>query len=343
MNAGEIWWNQIGNSLRFAGRVLSQMRDHRSVILYLPEKLPFRSDFHAAVDAGKSGFCLGRSLRRVAWKPGMEPGEFVMEELCPRSVRAEYWPGQSVAEYLAEQEQLLLNDYYVWVTGIREKGELAAWAEFVAGYDRCCGGRPNRAVFLLEYTGPEQLRTGLDRLQYRVEEYDCRVFCLQLAAALENSGAMAYQAELALSLGGKDPELCARLMEQGQALLESPEETAAAVLPDRKKAWITSRVWRAGMLLIYPVLEEFRMDFISDHQHRLQERLPVYNCDGEAITDPRDLELGVLHYMANRYFRDLSREEMERLKLCHRVRNLLAHNKPLPYGDVLKLLPQEEY
>lgn len=340
MNPGFIWWNQIGSSLRFLAQVADQMRDHVSTVLQLPGQMPWREVFYEAVDARRAGFCASRSLRRLSWEPGMDPGELVLEELCSSAVWAGYWPGESVGAYLAALEDLVLNDYYVWVTGIHEKQDLLRWARFVCDYDHHCGGRQARAVFLLEYDGPETGSIGLDTLRCRVEAHDCRVFCLELAAALENSSLRTYQAELALAIGGADPTGCARLIETGEALLMDPVGTALEVMgggPGREAA-LVSCVWRASIVLLFPVLEKFRMDFIETNYPRLLHQMPVTGCNGQVIRDPRELELGPLHHIAVHRLRDLGWEQMEDIRLCHRVRNLLAHNKPVPYEDVCRLL-----
>lgn len=338
MNPGWIWWNQIGSSLRFVERIAEHMQDTRPVILHLPENLPWQEMFDQAVDRRRVGFCESRSLRRIPARPGQEPGMTVLEELCSREVRADYWPGQSVGEYLAAREDLVLNDYYVWVTGIRTPGELLRWTEFLTDYEHHCGGRTNRAVFLLEYSGSGQIQTCVSRLCYRVEEHDCRVFCLELAAALDNSGQRAWQAELTLALGGADPERCAALLETGEALLRRPEETAAQLLNDQSGDAIASAVWKAELLLLFPVLEKFRMAFIAAHRDRLLGALPLQNSGGERITDPRELELGSLYYIAARQIRDLGEDEERNLRLFRRVRNLLAHNHTVPYEDACAVL-----
>lgn len=341
MNPGIIWWNQIGNALSFVGRVADQLQDHRPAILHIPEGLPWPEVFYEAVDRRRVEFSAHRSLRRLRWDGTTQPGDVIMEELCSPMIRAGYWPGETVGAYLAPLEDLMLNEYFVWITGIRHKQDLARWAAFVADYERHCAGRANRAVFLLEYAGADAGRPPLDLIRFRAEGYDCRVFCLELAAALGNSELRDYQAELAQCIGGGNPELCARLLEAGQTLLLEPVDTALELLGgfrEAEEARIISAVWRAGITLLFPVLEEFRMGFIREHHGRLMEHMPVTNSGGEEITDPRELEVGALYHIAFRHLRDLSREQGQLLRLCRRVRNQLAHNKPVPYEDVRELL-----
>ena len=44
---------------------------------------------------------------------------------------------------------------------------------------------------------------------------------------------------------------------------------------------IVSAVWRAAVVLLFPVLEEYRFDFILRHKTELEKYLPITNSNGE--------------------------------------------------------------
>ena len=136
MNPGAIWWGQIGNSLRLLTKVTNDLRDCQSAVLQVPQNFPWRQDFYEAIDIRRSSFGGERRMVRLSWENDMDPGEFVLNELCSNRVRADYWPGQTYAEYLGSQSELLMNDYYIWVTGIHNKADLSRWGEFVSQYGR---------------------------------------------------------------------------------------------------------------------------------------------------------------------------------------------------------------
>lgn len=349
MNAGSIWWSQIGNSLKLLSGIVSSLRDYRSVILQIPAEFPWRQDFYTAVDDRRTGFGSQRRMMHLRWEPGMEPGKFVMDECCSARVRANYWPGQTYAEYLGSQKDLVLCDYYVWVSGVHDRGELAKWAEFISQYHRSAQTLEDHAVFIIEYDGTPVDVAGVERINYRVEEYDCRVFCLEAAAALGNTVLRDYQAELALCIGGGDPELCAALLQTGDKLLHDPVKTAAQaisaacasdgrVFSNLREQQITSAAWKAAIVLLFPTLEQYRMDFVTRYETQLSRHLPISNSNGDRVTDPYDLEIGALSYIVSSADRDFTPAEAEKIRLCRRVRNLLAHNKPIPYGDVVKVV-----
>ena len=208
MNPGSIWWGQIGNSLRLLTKVTNNLRDCQSAVLQVPQDLPWRQDFYEAIDIRRSSFGGERRMVRLTWENGKEPGEFVLDELCSNRVRADYWPGQTYAEYLGSKSELLMNDYYVWVTGIHSKADVSKWGEFVSQYHNVAKQLDSSAVFVLEYDGPNTDVPGVEKIVYTVENYDCRVFSLEAAAVLGNTELRNYQAELALSICDNNPELC---------------------------------------------------------------------------------------------------------------------------------------
>lgn len=343
MNPGAIWWGQIGNSLRLLTKVTNNLRDCRSAVLRVPRNFPWRQDFYEAIDVRRSTFSGERRLMRLVWKDGVDPGEFVLDELCSNKVRADYWPGQTYAEYLGSKSELLMNDYYVWVIGIHNKVDLSKWAEFVAQYHHVAKQLDTSAVFILEYDGANEDVSGVEKIVYTVENYDCRVFCLESAVARNNTDMHTYQAELALSLGDDDPELCSTLIELGEKLLNDPVKATTGVLDllgfvGRTEQAIVSAAWKASIVLLFPVLEQFRMNFVTKHRAELKKHLPISNSNGDRVNDPFDLEVGSLCYIVTSAGKVFQPEEVETLKLCRKVRNLLAHNKVVPYEDVRKIM-----
>lgn len=343
MKPASIWWNQIGNSLRFLTRVSDSMKDCRSAVLHVPVQFPWRSECYGALDIRRSSFGCDRRLARLAWPQGADPGAFLLENLCSPEIAAGYWPGESCAAYLGGLQDIELCDCYVWVTGIHSKSDLSRWTEFIRLYEACAEPSENRAVFLLEYDGDAAEHPGIQRIEYRVESYDCRVFCLETAAALQNTQLLPYQAELAQRIGGNDPEFCAALLQQGDTLLQNPRQAVsdACVIcprfPPLTETHINSAAWKAAIVLLFPLLEQYRLDFIARYEPELCRHLPICNSNGEPITDPFDLELGPLcHILAT--CSSVSPADCEAIRLCRRVRNLLAHNKPIPCPDIRRVL-----
>ena len=349
MNAGTIWWGRMGTSIRFLNRVTDCLQESRSVILQLPERFPWREQFYEQIDFRRERFSIHRRLVRMDWRAGDSPGSFVLRELCPRSVQADYWPGQTVAEYLGSLGTLELCGFYVWIRGLRSREDLISWADFTAKYEAASSRLERRAVFVLEYEGPAHHSASLPSAAYQCDEYDTRAFCLELSSEGRDTVNRGYLVELAVRIGGDDPELCAALLSAGQWLPEDPVSVAQSVLSEQshsdgqpfarmEESGIASVVWRAAVVLLFPVLEGFRFAFISRHASELARYLPITNSNGDRVTEPFDLELGSLFYVVSTASYAFSPEEAEQVSLCRNVRNLLAHNKPVPYRDVEAVL-----
>lgn len=348
-NAGTVWWEQIGNSLRLLARVTAHLRDGRSAVLAFPSNLPWRERFYEEIDVRRAGFSMDRRLKRLAWEGGSAPGDFVLRKLCPPNVRAAYWPGQTYAAYLGSKADLLLCDSDVWITDIHGKEDLSAWTAFVSEYEQAAKELDRRAVFLLEYDGPETRCAPLDAIPCPIEAYDCRVFCLEMAADMSDQALRGYRAELALCIGNGIPELCAALLESGEGLMADPlsaaldaaETARSRGLPSWTESEINSAVWRAQVVLLFPVLERRHFDFISQYREVLAGCLPISNSNGEQVVEPFDLEIGALPYIINHAGYTFLPKEVEEIHLCRKVRNQLAHNQPASYEDVKAVLAME--
>lgn len=349
MNAGSIWWGQIGNSLRLLTKVTNNLRDCHSAVLQVPESLPWRQDFYEAVDVRRSAFSGERRLMRLQWEDHADPGEFILDELCSKRVRADYWPGQTYAAYLGSRDDILLNDYYVWITGVHSKTDIARWAEFISQYDHAAQRLENRAVYIVEYDGTPVDVVGVEKIVYTVENYDCRVFCLETAAALNNAIVRTYQAEMALCIGQNNPELCNALLNEGDSLLLNPVRVTLDCLASvtssegyqfgvQTEQQINSAAWKAAIVLLFPILEQFRLDFVVNNKDILEKHLPISNSNGDRVTDPLDLEIGSIYYIVGSSDKYFSEDTKKKIWLCRKARNLLAHNKPLSYEDVQKLI-----
>lgn len=348
MNPGEIWWGQIGNSLRFLTSVTNTLRDCHSAVLQVPQTFPWRQEFYAAVDVRRAGFCAERRLVRLPWEGDEDPGAFVLNEFCTSRTRADYWPGQSYAAYLASKDDIVLNDYYVWIAGIHNKADIVKWADFVSQYSHYSDHTEQRAIFILEYDGPGVDTPSVDRLVYNVENYDCRVFALEASSDLANTNLRNYQAELAICVSGGNPELCYELLAAGNEFLKYPNETTTGVIAKKHNSngtqyapmsemQIQSATWEASIVFLFPILERYRMEFVKENSSALKLHLPINNSNGDSVTDPFDLEIGILCYITSNDTRHFADADIVTLRLCRKIRNLLAHNKTPSYSDILHI------
>lgn len=350
MRAGDIWWGQIGNCLRALSDVAACIRDSRSVVLELPENLPWRQTFRDNAAIRRSALGGNRGLRMLSWHDGREPGEFILRELCSREERALYYPGDSCAAYLGQREDLEMNEQDIWITGIHRREDMLKWYAFLAEYERVSEPLADRAVFVLEYDGPTVPNPGVAQITFSVEDYDCRVFCLESGATLKNTDLREYQAELALRISGTDPELSWALLRTGEQLIRDPVRTAMEVIaggrssegkqfPAMSEKQILSNARRAALVIFFPVLEQWRVDCVQRHENELEHWLPITNDHGDEITDPYDLEFKDLAIFCKKPGNGFTQEEKTKVAFCRETRNKLAHNnKVLPPEDARQIL-----
>lgn len=353
MRFADIWWQQVGRSLRLCRAIVQRMENESSFVLRLPQRLPWQDAFYDRMQDSLSSLRADRTLRFLLCT-GAAPGRQILEELCTEEVRAGYWPDQSYARYLATLPEVTLDHMYVWVRQISTPGQLEQWRSFAAQYAAAAGGRDARApraLFVLEYRTENPVPVAPDEVGYEVSGGDCQVFSLEAAALAEGLPAE-YLATMAQCAGAGDPELTGALIREGEAFLRSPVAAVQQVLTrgcteagqpfaPAETETLHLRIWRAQMMVLFAQLEEKRLNYIRTNYARLKAWLPNPTDNGGTIDDPYDLEYGNLFYMTRRQDTDFSRQESEQIRLCRDVRNLLAHNELVPYEQALRLLEQE--
>ena len=202
---------------------------------------------------------------------------------------------------------------------------------------------------MLEYRGGQTAAPGLETVSYTVEERDCRVFALEATAELKNTEYPEYQAELALRIGGLDPEFVSALLARGRALLNDPVQTALKVsrtgrssrgepLPELSETTASSAAWEAALVQLFPGMERLRLRIIEDYETELLKHLPIRNSNGDTVTDPFDLDIGPLYYILKSSGGRFKKEDVLTISLCRSVRNLLAHNHIVPFESVKQLV-----
>ena len=148
---------------------------------------------------------------------------------------------------------------------------------------------------------------------------------------------------------GGNPELCYELLVAGDRFLKKPVQTVSEVSATQcssagkpydamSEQQVQSAAWEASIVLLFPILERYRMDFVQNNSAELKRHMPISNSNGDRIVDPFDLEIGGLCYITSNDAKHFSEIDINTLRLCRKVRNLLAHNKAPSYSDVVNIL-----
>jgi len=286
-----------------------------------------------------------------------DAGKFIAQRYCFKNMLDDYWPGESYAEFLAQNENISLNNTYVWIKGI-SKNDYQAWCGFVDEYESKCNPMKKHGTFLLEYfedgekSVPNYRKLHAICWEHEIKSYDYYMFCSLLVSELKCSDEVKhYIAELAFLLGERHAEFCAFLTEHKEKFAENPEKILEKCAEqfrysDGEEIQLTSLytakyiVLEAQIKNVFPVIERYRTRFITDNYDRIKSLLPIENNIGEDITEPYDVEIGGLRYMVQNKGLGVENSVWKDLKFFHDSRNKIAHNGIISYKEVKRILSQ---
>lgn len=351
-NADQIWWKQVPNVRLFTETLLDNLLAEKSVLLYDTQLLPWRPSFETQITQELK---LRDFIKTVEKLSGIdEPGAYILNHYCKTEKRTQYRPSRSYAAFLAENDDIVLHERYLWVV-ISSVEQLQAWTDFVSEYVRIRGRKNISAVFILEWAGKISLlrKKGIVplTLENYISEYDWHVFATMMASAVDTSSFMkAYLAELAVELTQGDAELCAQCILRHGAFLQEPyavldeltrtalRSDGSAFLPVKTQTEVSRCIWQAQIRTLYPMLEEYRERFVRKYIDVLRAKCPIESPFGEVYNEPVDVELGTLVYMAGCKSLQLSLEEFTILKAFRDARNKLSHLGILNFCEIEMLM-----
>lgn len=347
----QIWWNRVPNAMRFISDIANSLLNEQSIILQSREDIPWHDELTGTI---RTAVLEKDYLRRLYMVDDVsDPGAYLLEKLKPEQ-RAAYRPTKSHARFFAENDDLFLHQNYVWVRAYSQE-QLEAWGQFVSGYIKERERGKEKAVFLLEWVGTENVQPQKSIRLYSLDEYICDydriVFCtLASSSVYEPDLLRKYLTELAVRCVGEDMELCAVCMANYTAFLKTPYAAIKEILRSgvrsdancyrftKTEAEINRLTWLAQIRTIYPALEEYRESFVQKNAERIEQMLPITSAYGEVYETPSDVELGTLKFMADKGDLYIKQREYDRLTLYKNARNKLSHLTPLSIEEIRGLI-----
>ena len=100
---------------------------------------------------------------------------------------------------------------------------------------------------------------------------------------------------------------------------------------------MSRKIWLSQIRSVYPMIEEYREDFVNKHWKAIDASLPIESSFGEMCNDPQDLELGTLVFMVGCGRLYLEQREYSCLYRFKEARNRLSHLSTLTYKDICDL------
>lgn len=346
-----IWWNQVTNAVNYVSDIKRCLLEERSILLKYSSAMPWREQFE---DSVREAVKLQNADKKFVDVPAVrDPGEYLLNEFCKKEKRAEYRPSKGYAKFFAESDDIVLHDRYLWIQ-VDHVSCLDKWVSFVSEYIKERKNE-NKAVFVLEWSesGQTPLKKGIKVFSFDdyIGEYDRIVFAVLASSGIrEPLFIKNYIAELVSNVSGNDIELCSECISGYKSFLDHPLSFIRMTTERKTRsdgsnfdynkdaAEVERLIWLSQIKTVYPKLEEYREDFVHRYAGAIAKKLPMQTTYGEICTDPKDVELGTLMFMAGSGDLALSASEYEKLKRHKEARNKLSHLTALSIGEIENLI-----
>ena len=346
MNLKQIWWEKVPNVAHFLQEIQDALSQDESLLVFLPQEAPWR-DFALELIKRHIDHLPNRSLKELRAEAPVE--ETMLRHFCKEEKRVLYRKTKSIAQFLAEDDSLVLNQAIVFVDGLRAKNILA-WGTFVQDYFKYLSTTKERPVFLLIAEDETPSRTPYKELRVlhyadAVDSFDTYAFATMTASeTLKDRHEKQYMALLLATFCGNDVELCAACGEYGRAFLQNPEGILTQIMQEKRHADgrpfmahvnphdLRRGIWRTQVQIAFPILEDFRAEYTRKYQAQLQ------------ITNrqPKDIELKDFLIWAQNGTIKISNFDFQKLNRLRLDRNTLAHFGILDAEEIINLLHEGE-
>ena len=346
MDIKNIWWQRTSCGINAVNDVAEHVMNDESTLILCKVKLPWKDRFHDSIK--EEIRTSNKSFAFFRGKDIPEPGRFLFDNYCPEELQTEFWPAAdySYPHFLAEQDNILLNQRIIVVSDIDSQNAVNSWISFIDAYKKTCaslGKEAQRAVFVLEYngTGPVTGSRNISNISFAPTEIDIYTYNIIITRKYDLSPALnKYLAELITALAGSNIVLNGLLAEQGPQLMALPYPTYTEVAdgnPDTETERLSdaatdARVRLAQLKALYPVVEQKRCELIEKYLEKIEKTLPWKNDYGEKRDDPYDFELRDIVFKFDEI--GVSHEDRELVKVLKDIRNSLAHNRTLSYKEI---------
>ena len=334
---GKIWWEDLNGPRRFLVEAADKLSGGQSVVLSLPERVPWSETMRDVLER-----LLSKGTQTInvidAEDISTEPQEYVMEEFCANKDGFRPYSKKAYAKFLAESTGIALNDSCIWIRNATS-AQVDSWFTFIADYQNFLSGKRG-GVFLLETIGELSNKFGVEVLSYgdKVSGYDSFAFNIFTAADFGNDNHLMkqYLAELVSALTEGDVEFAAACIGRSEDFLKAPDAAFENLLREGK---FTSRktnedidqaIWMTQLKLIFPLVENFRRNFIKQYEQQIKDTPPYYPV-------PEEVEIGYLYGQFNQRRWLVNESDAEDLEFYCEVRNKLAHLTPLTFDMLQKV------
>ena len=342
----EIWWRQVTNARKFREEIQDEIFDLHSIVIQIPEKLQWYEEMQEMVREELHNRESERLLERIDDSgESMEPGELVLRRYCKEERQADYRPSKTHGQFLAGCPDIVLNTRYIWVSNLSYE-RYRSWLKFLAEYERSVKSK-SKGVFILEVNeavGALRKERGIHNIVWKdmVGRYDITMFALLLLSEWKKPDIYKqYVAELASALSADNARLCGALSAARLELAENPQQCLEKQcekldFPPPPAETSAKAVWEVQLKVLFPITEQFRQQFTGRYGSQIERLLPLQAVYGEVFDEPGTVELGTLKYLCDLGKLVVTGEDLRRLVLFHKTRNILAHLQTVDYTEERK-------
>ena len=339
---GKIWWEDLNGPRRFLVEAAEKLSGGKSIVFSLPNRVAWLETMHEVLEK-----LLNKGTQSIkivdAENISSEPQEYILKEFCGNKDGFRPYSKKAYAKFLAESSGIALNDSCIWIRNA-SPAQVDKWFTFIADYQSFLNGKRG-GVFLLEVFGELNNRFGVEILSYndKITDYDSFAFNIFTAADFAGNHLMKqYLAELVSELTEGDVEFAAACIERSENFLKNPDDAFNDLLWEGKftsgksTKEIEQAIWMTQLKLIFPLVENFRRNFIKKYEEQIKNTPPYHST-------PEEIEIGQLYGLFNQRRWLISDFDGDDLEFYREVRNKLAHLGILPFEDLKKIFDKNSH
>lgn len=361
MKTQKIWWEQTPNPEHFIKYTANSLLEGNSILIPDYNFIPWASYF---IEKIKNILTEGNSIksREEITDEIKNVGKYILDNYC-RNKKNDFRYAVGYAKFIAQQDKIPFHDRFFLI--YLNENMLDEWAKFIEEYKQLRGEKP-KAVFLLlleteDYDAKKiSNRKGIEIYSFKgsINEYDRMVFAMLASYSLKCSSILkTYLTELACNVAGDNIELCSECLQKHEDFLKDPVHVIKNIIENETDSngnrfvfsktddEIEQAVWTAQIRTFYPLLEEYRRDFIKKYYNEIKEHLPTTTVFNETIDTPEEVELGSLYYLksdnyyhkSNKWLK-IRKEDSYELKIFRNARHDLSHLHKLEFQTIQELL-----
>ena len=377
--ASDIWWNQISGPSALVKQITQTILDNQSLYLVTHPDSAWRrqlrytcqkrltEDYQYTVDV--FDFEEGMTERET-------PESFLLRQI-PEDISKKFKPHKETHVSFLKNSGVFKGTV-VWVKGIPDT-KVDEWITFLREWKKTSSESGLFVINVNDTGNAPFLSKNVDTVKDRdfITPYDTQVFLfLRASGTNEYRTRLNYKVSVIASLCGKDGEVADKLLESLNVGTEDPVETLETLkekhfhssprgsydpnleehqqhpfylIGKNDTNTLSKRLWKAQLQILFPLLEEARMDFVHKYWNAIEKHLPLKDVYNGEIDNVYDMELGHLIMITGKQNSDNEtlfidhQEDYDHLLFLKKIRNTLAHNQTCTPSQADRVLKGHEF